>query len=660
MTTYGATYRNTTTTYSEPANTRQGLGINNDTPGSLARSRTQGNRSNYSTSGSNYGSSSNQNQSATQARRMDGTGNYGNAMRNHVDVTATEVPGSKQQTVGNRVRVAGSNAQQGVRSTAKSVLRAASTVGSVAKGVSGAIGSRVLPGIGINAKGEIDFGLKVASTGVSISASGNVSLQVPGIILTVDPNNVNNYGYDYGFGLWSIESTQNGCDIVTTVRVQGKIISQQTRRADDCKEPEPTPEPTPTPKPEPEPGSSPSPYSDPPRDPIDYPLTPGKYAVIRIDYPQTPLETLKGYYQLTDSEIKLMAQSAVSGAMITHFVLRENGFFRTVYNVSNPFPVSIGGGVIWINKTATNGFIIVDENGQGIFCSSVIDGYEVPSRYYEMAEIVRTWNGTQYIYTRQNLTDGIFRIIPIFPPSVNPKHKGVPRSLMPTEDCDCELLGKIYDMLGGDTFYKNGLTIPNQLFIPDGKGSFKMKTYNEIMNIIFRTFSHRTLGEIEFTIEDANKGKEGNQKIHIRTINAQGYYTMLLKSISNLGYENTDQMNLLVRLGVVTSQLMKLAVIVNQNLKNVLTFFDMPTKDSIENVDIPFDMSLKGKLNRGFDSRADLQKELLKIVDEDTEQAIEGILDKFLNEWQMPVKVQKLRSTKEGGNFWYFLKQLRN
>lgn len=694
------TYQTDVVVTTDVPKTARNLGIDTTQGGKLSSTRatntqsnTRGSNARSSSGGSN--SSYRQPNSATQAKRIDGSGNYGNPMRNHVDVKSTEVPGSKRQTLGNRARVAGNNARNSAGKLAK-------TVGSVGSRLAG----RVTPGIGINPKGDLDFGLRAGGAGISLSTKLDLTLGIPGLSVTTSLRNPGNTQVDFGFGSLTCEQTRDGCSITVTWRLGGKIINQDTRKADNCREPEPEPTPQPTPEPPPKPNN---PSDVPPAtskttttvtkitnpsgmrigaftrfsfspEPTAYTQFYDGSAVDPVTgYPKQPIpvtdkwddqyflydETKYGDFYIVERSFfytysVILKDDATQEYIYlfgtvetTRTVLTYNEDLTDYYSIFYDF-LGIRKHTIYKYGIATNNIITLHTRTSDIYFYPLVIEIKASNDLNDLNEIPWLFHGI-----REHTVS--LRFIPLENGITNtsPTYEHKPRGLLPmAEDC-CDITKRIYVMLGGDQFFNQGLTIPTQMFTPAGSGMFRMKNYHEIFNIIFRTFSHRTPGEIEFTIEDTNKGKQGNQSISIKTINAQGYYTMLLKSISNLGYENTDQMNVLVRLGVVSSQIMKLLVIINQNAKNLLNFFDVPTKDFIENVDIPFDLSLGGSLQKGFKSREDLQKELLKIVDQDTEEAIEGILDRFLNEWQMPTKVQKLRSTKEGGNFWYFLKQLK-
>ena len=659
MTTYSVDLKTETQT------SRTGLGIDYTKGGALT-APTQPTPNSKS-----YGSNSRFNppSGATQAKRMDGSGNYGNPMRTHVDVKATEVPGSKHQTLGNKARVAASNAKGALGKTA---------------GMAGRVGGRVSPGVGINAKGDIDFGLRAGGAGVSLSVKGDISLGVPGLSATVSPRN-GDTTVDIGFGGMTIESTRVGCSITVTVKLAGKIINQDTRQADDCVEPEPTPEPTPSPSPTPEPpkGNTDIENTDDVDTPNPAPFTPptGYTGWICPMYLERRKDSTSVQFEYSNNN-----GSYYSYFMTTTGITREHGFAPAGYfyslSANERNRVKFSGNnapyesqsIYYKNIDGNDYYYIIR------FWMFVLKGGTPPKPWkaggYVLSQGVppHTWQTQRYydklysdIYGEDRYSFGYFSdakcfIIenPYHPNAANP-YQTKPRAIPPMDnDKCCELNNRIYEMLGGDEFFKEGLTIPCELFIPGGKGSFKMVSYNEIMNVIFRTFSHRTPGEIEFTITDTNKGKKGNQALQYRSINAQGYFTNLMKTVSELNYENDDQLNVLVRLGVITTQLMKMVVVISESLKSILKYFGIPTKDYIEKVDVPFDLSLNGALSKGFKSREDLQKELLKIVDKDTEEAIEGILDKFLDEWQMPVKVQKLRGSGQGGDFWFFLRNGMN
>ncbi|SKB13333.1 hypothetical protein PL11201_490068 [Planktothrix sp. PCC 11201] len=221
-----------TVDYKQP---RQGLGISNDTGGSLAnRGRTP-----RSSSGGTSNAQPNQiggsNPQGNWGRDSWARSPKGTTTRTALDVTA--------KTVGRSERTASDRARVGLGNAARDLGKAAKTVGKV--------GGKLTPGVGINSKGDVEVGLRVGGAGIALSVKGDLSLGVPGLSVVIDPKNLSNTTVDLGFGTATVEQTREGCDITVTVTMFGKIVNQDTRKADNCSEPEPTPTPTPSPTPGP-------------------------------------------------------------------------------------------------------------------------------------------------------------------------------------------------------------------------------------------------------------------------------------------------------------------------------------------------------------------------------------------------------------------------
>lgn len=612
--------------------------------------------------------------STRTARRIDGSGNYGNPRRTHVDVKATEVPGSQRQTLGNRARVAASNAKGALGKTA---------------GMAGRLGGRVSPGVGINAKGDIDFGLRAGGAGVSLSVKGDISLGVPGLSATVSPRN-GDTTVDIGFGGLTIESTRVGCTITVTVRLAGKIINQDTRN--DCAEPEPTPEPTPTPTPSPTPSPSPNPdpnagnttnnddLSVPEPGTFDPPLgSTGWFCPMYVVKTKSKCKWVYshsvkkgekignyiGNYYDTDYDIYYMdygsSEPEVSGAGMAEagkfYDLsreekgkeKESGYLH-YYAIGDPWSMyyPVGNGRTLPKPYAYNGW----KYSQGV--PELTFGY---TRYYDR---VASTNANEPRYTFGYLgTDPACVLItnPYYPNAANP-YETKPRAIPPMNDekC-CELNKRIYEMLGGDEFYKNGLIIPNKLYVPQGVGSTQATNYNGLFNLLFRILDHRTLGDVKVVIPDNNKMMKGDQKLEFVAVNATGAFNKLLELAFDSQSDNGAQLNLNMRMSYMLAQILRMTVIISEATKSLLGFFNVPTSKKVEEVDLPIDISLGSDI--GKEPQKPSKETITKILDLDNPEKTEAILDKFMNLSKMPVTVLKFIKSSKGGDYWWFLNKNR-
>lgn len=567
-------------------------------------------------------------------------------------VSTTSPVNGRTSSFGSTTRSTSQSISNSVTNTAKATSVAKS--GGILKGLS-ALGTL---GVGLNAKGDIDFGISSAGIGASVSTRGDVSLGVGIVSVTWNFQNPNESALGFGFNTLTITGEQQGCQIVLSYRILGQIVNQETRQADECKgEEDKGKEGTDTNNQ----GNEPDPNSG-----EDVSRTSNTQV---LDIPPG------GYFILQDFQVDVKKYSAgVLTSVTTNF---ETINSNLITGFRNPIFIPEGWQVLRESGTVTHNKYVTYENSYGkwfvdsLFANNFLKGTFKRhfNNFYLFNPVHKQKIGIEFsnyvtgvtLAPSPAISEGqLFSITAstrVYFQPINKIEPYQPKSRGLIMEDEKEICYRVYEMLGGDTFYYKGLMVDNSMFIPGGQGMFRMKTYNEIMNIIFRTFSHRTVGEIEFTITDTNKGAKGNQAVQIKTVNAQGYFTNLMKTLVESKNENTDQLNVLVRLGLITSQLMKVLVIASENIKSIIGYLGVPQKDVLEKVDIPFDLSLNGQLTKGFSTREDLQKELLKIVDKDTEEAIEGILDRFLDEWQMPVKVRKLRGSKEGGDFWFWLRQ---
>jgi hypothetical protein len=255
----------------------------------------------------------------------------------------------------------------------------------------------------------------------------------------------------------------------------------------------------------------------------------------------------------------------------------------------------------------------------------------------------------------------ILGIIATSPIPSSSSNGGKPKSLlggdpiMPDNCCNetNELLEDIYEMLGGDDFKEEGLEIPNHLFIPGGKGDTKGGTYNALFNLLFRVLDHRTCGEVEISIKDNNIMKKGDQGYTFKAINNTAAIGKLMEISQKQDADLSALLNLLIRLSWISVQILKLTNIGSEGIKVIISFFGIPVKEKIQNIDIPVDPSLGGTV--GFDPKKPTEDQLIKILDLDNPEKTVKILDKFMNNSKIPVKVKSFIGDKRGGSFWWLM-----
>lgn len=662
MTTYGVDVQVET-------QTKRPLKIDTSPGGKISRTTRTNNTGNY---GNN--SSYRPPQSATQARRIDGSGNYGNPMRTHVNVAASEVPGSKHQTLGNRVRVASSNAGTGLGKAAK-------TAGKVAK----TVGGKISPGVGINAKGDIDFGFRAGGFGVSASVKGDVSVSVPGASVTFNPRDPKGDNKtEIGFGVWDISSTRNGCSIIITTSYMGKVISQETRLADDCEEPEPTPEPTPTPTPKPNP--SPNPPPDVPKSGSNTTVRPAKPGYrykfwMRTDWKITgEIEGFQAsrfsYYKygdnIDDFLIAYEGDYIVEGFSYAYqdtvpvaiYDYMDNGVRVTraeigltagrVDDFFNSPEVYVPGASLyhyrWLHYYRGNTRLVAVETSGFTPAFSINSNPDHPGFISEYSDVF-SLGIPVYWFADATITE---IAEPPKPQLVLPRPFGNPRSIQPMEDekC-CELNKRIYEMLGGDDFFNKGISIPNSIYVPGGSGETQALTYHELNNLLFRTLAYRTPGNIEVKLKDSNIMKEGEQPLTYKATDATSYFNKLMEVTMSQDTDLSALINLIIRLNWIAVQILNISVKINQMSQSIIGFFGVPCKDTTVNVDIPVDPSLGQKV--GFEAKKPTIDKIVKLLDLDDPTETRKLLDKFMNFARIPVTVKKLVSTAKGGNYWWLL-----
>ncbi|MFM6206515.1 hypothetical protein, partial [Planktothrix sp.] len=258
-------------------------------------------------------------------------------------------------------------------------------------------------------------------------------------------------------------------------------------------------------------------------------------------------------------------------------------------------------------------------------------------------------------YTFGHVIDNACILIeyPYEPNAVKP-YQAKPKAIPPMEDekC-CELNKRIYEMLGGDDFFNEGISIPNSIYVPGGKGETQALTYHELNNLLFRTLAYRTPGNIEVKLKDSNIMKEGEQPLTYKATDATSYFNKLMEVTMSQDTDLSALINLIIRLNWIAVQILNISVKINQMSQSIIGFFGVPCKDTTVNVDIPVDPSLGQKV--GFEAKKPTIDKIVKLLDLDDPAETRKLLDKFMNFARIPVTVKKLVSTAKGGNYWWLL-----
>jgi hypothetical protein len=557
--------------------------------------------------------------------------------------------------------------------------------------------NRTSPVVGQNTKGDLDVGLRVLGSGVSVSNKGDITLGFGGVSITFDPFNADTSNViDFGLGKVTIETTKKDCTITVTTRIEGTIVNQQTRQddSDKCKKPDPTPPPEPSDPPPPK-----------PKTPGNRPIgtSKGRHGWWLISLSSSRGSKRTSTFTVFTQPPKnaystpLNWRSELDGVWYCHIVSTDI-YGSVTFRDMNIFQqdISLPGSIFfWRDIGQDNRWYIANENypsygvfppGSGSTWREIRQRFNIdPQSYWRRSNLSRTilipvvrelgtnmeshnifadvliakcWESElQYIYPPELMNGYLSRYQVQYlghtPDELTPRLGGD----MPKDNECCEglkdAIEDIYDLLGGDDFRDDGLEIPNHLFIPGGTGETKALTYNALLNLMFRTLDHRTVGEVEVSIKDNNIMKEGDQGLTMKLVNATAATGKILELSQKQDSDLTAVLNLLMRLSWISVQILKVVNIGSEATKTIVSFFAIPVKEKVINVDIPVDPSLGGKI--GFDPKKPSEDQLIKILDLDDPQKTISIFDKFMNNSKIPVKVKQFIGDRSGGNYWWLM-----
>lgn len=543
----------------------------------------------------------------------------------------------------------------------------------------------------------LDFDVNYDTSSNELGASGEIGLPGGivgiggGVTVDLDTGEVSSISGSIGLGGYDVEVSFGNCESTLQVTYFGLgfSLSKDTCSSDDDKKEEP---------------SDPSnPPNNPPQPPqpnaSDFPSTEGflvfqMYAPIRnwtvwLDAGQDLSGSYTEGYSISINRSYSLPLSFSEGETITYtYSSNVNGFgsgecSKNYTPVSSSEYIEIPYDVLNLLKT-NNPAVRQTFNYPGgryrvIRDYQQLDIYWVTDirKYIEWVSIIKVneiyvldnynfgsaspsicGKNSRSINFRESKLVGYIPIVPVYVDISSKLRRPIPPNMNNNDECcraNLALLRRIAKSLETDKMLDDGLTLPIELFTPEGgTKTIKLTSYMQLFNILFRTLDHRTMGQIDINILDNNKVKEGNQSVQLRTINASGYYKALFETLLESKGESGDQLQILVRMMWSLTQLTKLAVVINENTKVLIEYFAVPFKELISKVTVPFDISLGGKLSKGFGAKDEpSDKEILKVLEQDTEEAAESILSKLMNVWQMPVKVKKFS---KGGNFWFFNK----
>lgn len=247
------------------------------------------------------------------------------------------------------------------------------------------------------------------------------------------------------------------------------------------------------------------------------------------------------------------------------------------------------------------------------------------------------------------------------PPRQPPPDKLYKKDEKMDDNC-CEMIEEIYEALNVKELLNQGFIIPNRMIVPGGKETTKLENYLEILNYQMRQVDHVGIHPFELTIKDTNKAIAGDQPLKIQFPNA----TAAIKYISELAQENkgdaANRLSLLIRISFAVAQLTTILVQTARGIKALGSYFGMPPVERIEKVKLPFDILLGIKPEpKGFGqgttkSGEQIKAELMKKIDQNTEDATEAMLPDFMKVAELEVKTEDFRPSPEF-DFWVSLKR---
>lgn len=521
----------------------------------------------------------------------------------------------------------------------------------------------------LSVKGEIELGIDIGGKNINPSIKGEAKIVFPPKI-----------------EIPTIEIKKEGCTTTIIYKILAVIVNTSITIDPNCKKKEPISKPDPKDEDDIKKGDKGIPPKPSGPDPVPIPLAPGTLYAIMYEG-----DGLYDYYK------------SLSGEIYWFIPLFTGGINRDIGDFINPIINRLDPGTkIAIYETLgtsswtfapwtryTNPDLKVElevpqgQNNAGTkYLASLgasdwlqnVGGSSFEPNFFTPNQLTRAWYVWHDSDSNTGLDEGWDIKITDFPlgspggekwfpgtpnakiievPPLKPKPKTNTPTRTPMDDNCCELLEDIYEMLGGEDFFKDGLEIPNHLFIPGGTGETKAMTYNALLNLMFRTLDHRTVGEVEVSIKDNNIMKEGDQPLTMKLVNATAATGKILELSQKQDSDLTAVLNLLMRLSWISVQILKVVNIGSEATKTIVSFFAIPVKEKVINVDIPVDPSLGGKI--GFDPKKPTEDQLIKVLDLDDPKKTVGIFDKFMNNSKIPVKVKQFIGDKSGGNYWWLM-----
>lgn len=540
---------------------------------------------------------------------------------------------------------------------------------------------------------DITLGLDAGSVSASISSNGDLTLGIGIAEVEINLKDPNDATLSFGFGLYTIDGERQGCTVILRYYIAGQLAMTETRVIPECDEPEPTPEPTPEPDPDP----NPNPNDDFPLPPS--PKVPNPYQRYTVLIHQKKFEYSDAIVYGDTSSAQIVNPQVIQEGVSYTYSVRSKGSAwyyslngRIVYgekhsfSQSSPFWEVDDARVFWPTswiKTFPSFYKsigIVGVHGLGLdinnLCDTVFASYvkktvnrwwvhNYLSGYYD-AETERwivtgpfrsgaqEWGVFQKSFSIEIIKESSYPPILKHPPPYKEEEK--------MDDNCCEMIEEIYEALSVKELLNEGFIIPNRMIVPNGKGTTKLENYLSILEHQMRQTDHLGVHPFVATIKDSNEAQAGDQSLSIQFPNA----TAAIKYIAELTMENkgdaATRLSLLVRLSYATAQIITILVQTGRGIKALSSFFGMPIIERVESVKIPFDILLGlNRKEKGFGKESkisgeQIKAELLKKIDQNSEDATEDMLPDFMKVADLEVKTQDFRPSTEF-DFWAALKR---
>lgn len=517
--------------------------------------------------------------------------------------------------------------------TAGNLLKGLKKVGDLKKGE-----TKVSKNVSVNKEGEIKLGVSSKGVGVSISNKGNLSVGIGVVSTTINLKNPNNSKIGIGFDTMTIEGKQVGCTVILSYKILGVTVNTETRIVPDCKKKEPISKPDPKDDEDIKKSDTGVPPRPSGRDPVPYPLVPGKTYGIMYEsssfYDGSAIEDVEWvnagrYYWFMPSAAYPTPETV--GSLIVPIINRLPGetkiaFYEIlgtawtfapwirkdtpVYTVPSGQPNAgtkyLGGNEAWYWLENTGG-------------SAFEPNYFIPNH---LTRAYYVWNGEGWDVRIDNFPVRPSDRTKWFPGTPNakivevPPLKPRPKTNTPTrtpmsDDC-CEeikeMINEFYDVIRPDKF---AFKLPESFRTIDGNEpkNKDIDDYPEAFGYLLDRIDE-LIGQfnIDIEIEDTDPVTQGNQTAKISIGNISEGIAEIIGLIYGLGISQKigteASVKSLITLGMVQRTITEIDAVTEE----IFDHLEIPMKEVEREIDLEFSPGVKN-----FDAFFKPSKERVKV-----------------------------------------------